>query len=302
MTDHRLEFTNSENPWAPTAVMAELNERTSSELGLVGLAGQTGGTSSAAYVRWPDGREGALTRTTTPLDRMRQTAGVLSMVRSRGLPVPRHDLVIALADGYVAVVQERLPGRHAGRIDASVVDTMVAMNERFANLLVDRPDVPPPPAFPVLGTGDHPWLGTLGRYSDRSRRLLRQIRDIGPNGPYEMTGADVVHTDYSLGNVLWDELGQISGVVDWNFGVARGDRRFVLLGMRFHLATEGDQYEGQQAALDRLDEILASTIDPALLRIYWAHLAVHRVHWSIHNGFPPDRIDHDLSFAESHLT
>ena len=74
MTDHRLEFTDSENPWAPTAVMAEINERTASGLELAGLAEQTGGTSSAAYVRWPDGRNGVLTRTTTPLDRMRQTA------------------------------------------------------------------------------------------------------------------------------------------------------------------------------------------------------------------------------------
>jgi aminoglycoside phosphotransferase (APT) family kinase protein len=117
-----------------------------------------------------------------------------------------------------------------------------------------------------------------------------------------MTGADVVHTDYSLGNVLWDEHGQISGIVDWNFGVARGDRRFALLGMRFHLATEGDQVEGQHLAIDRLDDILAATIEPALLRIYRAHWAVHRVHWSIHNTFSPERIEHDLRFAERHLT
>lgn len=117
-----------------------------------------------------------------------------------------------------------------------------------------------------------------------------------------MTGADAVHTDYSLGNVLWDEHGQISGIVDWNFGVARGDRRFALLGMRFHLATEGDQYEGQHLAIDRLDEILATTMDPALLRVYWAHLTAHRVHWSIHNSFLPERIDHDLSLAEGYLT
>ena len=117
-----------------------------------------------------------------------------------------------------------------------------------------------------------------------------------------MTGDDAVHTDYSLGNVLWGERGQISGIVDWNFGVARGDHRFALLGMRFHLATEGDQYEGQHLAINRLDGILGATMDPALLRIYWAHLMAHRVHWSIHNSFPTERIDHDLSLAESHLT
>ena len=302
MREHRLEFTDSENPWAPTAVVAEINERTGSGLELVGLAAQTGGTSSAAFIRWPDGRDGVLTRTSTPLDRMRQTAEVLSMVRSLGLPVPRHDLVIELADGGVVVVQERLPGRHAGRVDAGAIDAVVAMNERFACLLVDRPDVPPPPAFPAPGPGDHPWERTLGRYSERTRRLLRRIREIGGGEPRELVGADLVHTDYSLGNVLWDEEGNITGVVDWNRGVARGDRRFALLGMRVDLATEGDRYEGQQDAIERLDEVIAATIEPTLLRVYWAHWTAHNVHWSIHHNFQSERIEQDLQLAESHLT
>lgn len=299
MTDHRLEFTASENPWAPTAVVAEINARTSSGLELVGLAEQAGGTSSAAYVRWPDGRDGTLTRTKTPLDRMRQTAEALALARSRGLPVPRHDLVMELADGRVAVVQERLPGRHASRVDARAVDAMVAMNDRFAGLLVARPDVPSPPAFPA--PGDHSWEQTLGRYSDRTRRVLRQIRASDDGELREITGDDLVHTDYSFGNVLFDDQGQISGVVDWNFGAARGDRRFALLGMRHHLAAEGDQYAGQQDAINHLDEILNATIEPTLLRRYWAHWTVHNVHWSIRDNFPPERIDQDLRRAESCL-
>ena len=67
MTEHKLEFTLSENPWAPTAVVAEINDHTGSGLELVGLSDQVGGTSSAAFVEWPDGRQAALTRTTTPL-------------------------------------------------------------------------------------------------------------------------------------------------------------------------------------------------------------------------------------------
>ncbi len=62
MSEHRLEFTDSENPWAPTAVVAETNERTGSKLEVVGLAEQTGGTSGAAFVRWPDGRESVWAR------------------------------------------------------------------------------------------------------------------------------------------------------------------------------------------------------------------------------------------------
>jgi hypothetical protein len=43
MREHRLEFTASENPWGPTAVVAEINERTGSGLALVGLAEQASG-------------------------------------------------------------------------------------------------------------------------------------------------------------------------------------------------------------------------------------------------------------------
>ena len=45
MTGHRMEFTESENPWAPTAAVAEINVHTGSGLELVGLADQAGGTS-----------------------------------------------------------------------------------------------------------------------------------------------------------------------------------------------------------------------------------------------------------------
>jgi aminoglycoside phosphotransferase (APT) family kinase protein len=298
MVEHRVEFTVSENPWAPTKVVAEINEKTGSGLELVGLAEQVGGVSSAAFVRWPDGREGAITRPNISLEWMRQTAEVLSMLRAQGLPVARHDLVMQLSDGKVTVVQERLPGAHATHLGAEVIDEMVAMNERFAGLLVQRPDVPPPPAFPAPANGEHPWQETLGRYSDRSRRLLQRILEIDGGAPFEMTGDDVVHTDYSFGNVLFDERGKISGVVDWNFGIARGDRRAALLGMRDHLVRDADWCEGQQVAIDRLDEIFGAVFDADLLHIYWCHRSVGSVHYAMINGFRAEKIEHDLHVAE----
>lgn len=302
MEEHRLEFTASENPWAPTKVVAEINESTGSELELIGLAEQIGGVSSAAFVRWPDGREGAITRPNVSLERMRQTAEVLAIVRAHGLPVPRHDLVLRLSDGKVTVVQERLPGSHITNCDAGVVDEMVAMNERFSALLADRSDVPPPPAFPALApAAEHPWRQTLGRYSDRSRRLLGRLLEIDAGHPFEMTGDDVVHLDYSLGNVLFDRHGKISGIVDWNFGIARGDRRFALLSMRDHLVEEGDRYDGQQAAIHRLDENLDATLGADLLYIYRAHKSAHAVHYSMTNAFRAEKIEHDLETAECYL-
>ena len=63
------------------------------------MAEQQGGTSSAAYVRWPDGRQSALTRTHISMEWMQRTGEVLSVLASEGLPVPRHELVLDLADG-----------------------------------------------------------------------------------------------------------------------------------------------------------------------------------------------------------
>lgn len=86
-----------------------------------------------------------MTQATVPAARMRQTADVLEMARHRGLPVPRHELTVELDNGVVAVVQERLPGTQASHVDAEGVDALVAVNDRFAGLLADRPDVPIPP-------------------------------------------------------------------------------------------------------------------------------------------------------------
>ncbi len=301
MEEHPLEFTLSENPWAPTRIVAEINERTGSSLELTGLANQVGGVSSAAYVRWPDGRAGVITRPTIPLDHTHLTAEILQLVRARGLPVPRYDLIMQSADGLVTVVQERLPGRHVTRFDAGLVEELVATNERFAGLLADRPDVPPPPQFPQLVAGEHPWRETLGRYDDRSRRILERFLEIDDGEPFEMTGGDVVHTDFSFGNVLFDDHGKVSAVVDWNFGIARGDRRFALLDLRDHLVVGCGSCEGCQEAVDRLDEILARTLGADLLRIYRIHRSVHSVHRSISNGFRREKIEYDLEAAQCRL-
>ena len=90
---HKLEFRLSENPWAPTAVIEEVNARTGSELTLTGLADQVGGSSSAAFVAWPDGRQSAMTRTRTSLAVMRQTASVLNEVRTQASLTPERFLL-----------------------------------------------------------------------------------------------------------------------------------------------------------------------------------------------------------------
>lgn len=293
----RLEFTDSENPWSPVDTIAEINERTGADLQLIGLDDQTGGTSSAAYAR----RRGtdvevAITRTTAAFTEMSLTAEVLELARAMGCPVPHHEDTVKLSDGYVAIVQQRLPGRRPGRVDAATIDAMVAANDGFAGLLIDRPDVPAPSAF--AATQANGWDSTLGTYSARSRRLLDRHR------PHHrgMTGDDLIHLDYSLGNVLYDAPRTVSAIVDWNRGVARGDRWYALIGTEFNLASEGELYGVTADAVDHLAAILSTLLDPETLACYREHWHLDNAHRSIANRFPAGRVDQDLDQAERHLT
>ncbi len=289
MTSHKLEFRFSENPWAPTAVIEEVNARTGSGLVLTGLADQVGGSSSAAFVEWADGRESALTRTRTSSAVMRQTASVLNDVRRQGLPVPEHQLVLELSDGYVAVVQERLPGRHASALNSTTAAAFVAMNDRFAGVLRDHPEVPRPKAFP-----DRTFEDTVGRLGERGRRLLARLLEIDGGRPFRMQGDDLVHTDYTPGNVLFDDAGDVSGVVDWNNGAVRGDRYYALIGL--HWGSVGRRTVGAEE-FKQVEEKLAR-LSPATRRSYEAHWMVDKVHESILKGFPPERVEDDLARAE----
>jgi aminoglycoside phosphotransferase (APT) family kinase protein len=291
---HPIEFRLSENPWAPTAVVEQINARTGSGLVVTGLAQQVGGVSSAAFVTWPDGRQSALTRPRTSLALMQVTATVLNEARRQGLPVPTHELILDLGDGYLAVVQERLPGHHVDMLDQTTVAAFVATNERFAGLLRRHPQVPPPPAFPPDGPGYGAFEDTIGGYGRRGRRILARLLELDGGQPLRMRGDDLVHTDYSPGNVLFDDEGRVSGVVDWNFGAARGDRHYALVGLRWGSVGVRTIRPDE---MNRIDAVLAE-LDPALRRSYEAHWATYQVHRSITEAFPSDRIAADLAFAE----
>jgi len=294
---HRLEFRLSENPWAPTAVIEQINDLTGSGLVLTGLADQVGGVSSAAFVAWPDGRQSAVTRPRTPLPLMRLTATVLNEARALGLPVPAYQLVLDLGDGYLAVVTERLPGHHVDILDQTTAASFLATNDRFAGLLRDHPEVPPPPAFPDEGPGYGAFEHTIGAHSERGRRLLRRLLDIDGGQPFRMQGDDLVHVDYTPGNVLFDDAGQVSGVVDWNFGAARGDRLYALIGLQWGSVGVRSIAPAERA---RIDQALA-VLDPATRRSYEAHALVYQVHSSITKGFTTERVDVDVDRAEQLL-
>jgi len=269
-------------------LMRDVNDATGAGLEFVARA--AAGEVGAAFVRWPDGRDGVLTRGYGTPAELRRTAEVLEAARRDGLPVPRYQLVAELPDG-VGVVQERLPGRPPETVDRALLESMIALTDEFTG----RGAGLPVPSMYLLESGPGFCLHeSLERYDDRTRRLLNRIHEIGRDEPGVMTGDDLVHLDFHSGNVL-TEAGRITGIVDWD-GIGRGDRRFALVTLRFdaHVRLPG-------ADLTWFDELLESTLEPAVLRLYWAHMTLRQVDWSIRHHTPADTTAW-LDFAERRMS
>jgi Phosphotransferase enzyme family len=266
------------------------------ELKLVGRA--VDGEVGAAFVRWPDGRDGVLTGIGGgPLAReQRRNASLLALARARGVLVPSHDLVVDLPDGGVAIVQERLPGAPPTVRDRALAEAMLATLDTFEGVLADRPDVPAPELYLLRSGPGYCVHESLEAYGPRSRRLLAWVRDVGSGTPAGMVGTDLVHMDYHPANVLVDAHGRVTGVVDWD-GIGRGDRLFGLVNLRFEAAPAGFPAE----VIRWLDGLLDERLTPDVLRLYWASMSLRSVDWVIRHYSPAD-VEDRLDLAETRMT
>lgn len=279
-------------------LVQQIREHTGTDLELLGAApaGQVG----AGYVRWRDGHEGVLTwwgdTDAAGTAQVQRTADLLEHAKACGLPVPRYELVAEVPAG-VAIVQQRLPGHSPTRVDRTLVEAMVEINERFAGLLAHRPDVAAPPMYLDRSAEGFCVHESLEVYDERTRRLLAWIRDVGRSEPTNMTGDDLVHLDFHPGNVLVVDRNEITGIVDWD-GIGRGDRRFGLVTLRFDLAALERQTE--PAVAGWFDGLLDDVIDPSTLRLYWAHMSLRMVDWAIRH-FTADDVTHWLDVAAARI-
>jgi aminoglycoside phosphotransferase (APT) family kinase protein len=283
------------------AIIRAVNRHSGAGLRRVGRADQ-GTLGGAICVEWPDGRPGVVTRFLGSMAAARRTAEVLDDVRGRGLPVPRHDLVVEV-DDTVVMVQERLPGSPAGRATIEVIDAMIALNDRLADLLIDRQDVPILPLCLDRSGDPYPRHEVLAQHSNRSRRILEAIRELAGRGPRAMVGDDLVHIDLTPDNVLFADDGTVTGLVDWNLGIYRGDRHLALVKTRFDLEWSlhaRDPAERNVGAAVRLDAVLAQRVAPATLRAYWAHRVLYQLHWALQFA-PAEVVEWHLEVAEARL-
>lgn len=294
------------------AVVEQLNSRLGCGLVLLDMAAH-GDLGGAAFVRWPDGRDGVLVRNRETVEHLERVAALLELVNTRGVRAPRYDLIAELSDCRV-VVQERLHGAPAARLDRQRMDAILAVNESFSGALADRPEVPPPDLS--LGTrlarSGVPARASLETFDARSRRLLRRILQIERNdhaAAADADAGDLVHRDFTPGNILFDDDGELTGLVDWHDTgtLTRGDRRLSLVILRFDIgrgmaldpAGQHGWSNVDPDSVQRLDDAL-DAIDDALLRLYWAQQSLITVDAVIRTR-PAAEVAHQLAIAESRL-
>lgn len=274
----------------------DLSDRTGQRFEFVGMP-SLGATDGAAFISWPDGHAGVLSCSTRPRSELARTGEILDHLRSCGIPAPRYELIVELS-GATVIVQERLPGAPTPRhIDQPMMAAILAMADSFQGMLADHSDVP---LLEFVLSG--PRTASLARYDDRSRRLLRWIGSIDARDP-KMVGNDLLHCDYHRDNILFDETGTLTGIVDWHDArnLRRGDRRYqpVHLAFDFAWALAREWNVIDPAAMQLLDAAIAA-IEPESVDAYWANDALRLVDMLLTREWYPDA-DALIDFALTRL-
>ncbi len=232
-------------------------------------------------------------------DRYEVLLPALNALRDRGVPVPDYIRVVAI-DGWTLSAQLVMPGRPWKRSDGHgarpAPQHLVArvMECVAAAIGIDGP-APAPTFRPwgefmihtlTVGEDGYAMHAPLRLWSARSSALLDRIKAVGDEtdaGRLPTTG--LVHLDLHTGNVLADDDGVLTAIVDWESACV-GDSRFDLAHFAFDLEGAG------QHIWDQVDELVESSV----LRPYVAHLALKFTDWAIRHH--PDDVTRQLDRAE----
>lgn len=136
--------------------------------------------------------------------------------------------------------------------------------------------------------------GPLRRHSAATRSLLTRIQEVGGELGDSLTGADLLHFDYTLGNILVDahDHDRVVAVVDWD-GARPGDLVLDLVVLRFDLSWRAPDLG------DDLERQITSRADASAFRQAWAHTSLRLVDWTIRHQ--PESVDHWVSLAGRYL-
>ena len=257
--------------WEPATVLTELARATG--IRLVDEGWCQGGQIGACYVRWPDGHRSVLTAGPPGGPAARRAADLAAVARAAGVPAPRYELVADLPS-VTAVVQELLPGTVPVTVTRRTVASMVEVMGRCRGLLADRTELPAPSLFLRADGPGFCLHGAMATYDQRTARLLAVIEQAGAELPEHLAGSDLVHFDLHPENVLVDEAGEVTGVVDWD-GAARSNGALDLMTVRFDLARRAPGLG------DWVGRLLREAVPETVRLACWAHMSLRLVDWAI---------------------
>ena len=268
---------------------------------LVIRAPMQGGEVGAFLVERDDGTEWVLTvapprfpgQDGTPFD---DALELMGLARDWGVPVPRYETVIPLPDGMLAVLQERVRGVPVTEVSAALVDHVMGLAEIRRNLVAGTRFEGR--AFDLFLTTSGPGFchhEPMRTHSEATRSLIDRIEAIGAQLGSELSGSDLVHLDYTLGNVLVHEHdpNRVAAIVDWG-GARAGDLAIDLAILRFDLS-----WRAPALGLD-VEDTLRNEIDDATFLQVWAHASLRLVDWSI-RYYSPEVVDHWVALSYRHL-
>jgi Ser/Thr protein kinase RdoA (MazF antagonist) len=210
--------------------------------------------------------------------------------------VPRYDMIVPLSDGSIAVLQERVRGVPVTQATPALVDHVLGLAEIRRNLVAGtRFDGR---GFRLFLTASGPGFchhEPLRVHSDATRDLLERIERVGADYGDELRGTDLVHLDYTLGNVLVHEHDpdRVAAVVDWG-GARAGDLALDLAVLRFDLS-----WRAPDLGLE-VEQTLRNEIDDATFLKVWAHASLRLVDWSIRH-YEDEIVDFWVALAQRHL-
>lgn len=199
---------------------------------------------------------------------------VTDLLRSLSYPAPYYLLIGKIPEGIYSI-QSVLPGSPLRRLPPTLLPRLFELNElQVGRAIPGRKDWHQEVINTVLFGGDGYCLHTsLQQYSRDTADLLQELQAlvIAYQAEPHRT-SDIVHGDFQHSNILMHDE-QISGIVDWD-GSFTGDCTFDIATLLFY------SYDAPEVR-DRLWDYALARVSLRLLSMYFAHLILRQVDWSL---------------------
>lgn len=258
-------------------------------------------TTFSFIEKYPDGEQGAFVVTDhlnrrwvlkwAPGDRnlqwMQGAKAVTDLLRGLNYPAPSYLLIGKIPEGIYSI-QSMLPGSPLRTLAPTLLPRLLELNElQVGRAIAGRKDWHREVIDTVLVGGDGYCLhASLQQHSQGTADLLHTLQSLVIAHQDELHRTnDIVHADFQHSNILIHDE-QISGIVDWD-GSFAGDCTFDIATLLFY------SYDVVEVR-EQLWEYALERVSLKLLSMYFAHLILRQVDWSLRY--------HDQTTSERYIT